>query len=94
MKMKHRKPLWQLQEAKAKFSEFFEKTFAEGPQYVTRRGKDEAVLLPSAEYKKLLASQRSRPSLFKVLRSAPTPLAELDTSREDDPDRRTPDFSE
>lgn len=85
---------WQLQEAKAKFSEVFEKAFSEGPQYVTRRGKDEAVLLTSKEYKRLLASTRTRPSLLEVLRSAPSPLTDLDLRRDQDPDRRIPDFSE
>ena len=31
---------WQLQEAKAKFSELVQKTLDEGPQTVTRRGKE------------------------------------------------------
>jgi antitoxin Phd len=93
-KLKKTSKRWQLQEAKAKFSQVFEKAIVEGPQYVTRRGKDEAVLLPAKDYEKLLAAKRPRPSLLEVLRSAPTPLSDLDTSREDDPDRRIPNFAE
>jgi prevent-host-death family protein len=85
---------WQLQEAKAKFSEVFDKAFAEGPQHVTRHGKDEAVLLTLKEYKRLLGTRRKGPSLLQVLRSAPSPLADLDLRRDQDPDRRISDFSE
>ncbi len=85
---------WQLQEAKAQFSKVFDKAFTEGPQHVTRHGKDEAVLLPLKEYKRLLGTKGKGASLLQVLRSAPTSLAELDIQRDQNPDRRTPDFSE
>jgi antitoxin Phd len=48
---------WQLQEAKAKFSEFVQKAIDEGPQTVTRRGKEVAVLLSTEEYQRLLKGQ-------------------------------------
>jgi prevent-host-death family protein len=85
---------WQLQEAKAKFSEVFDKALTEGPQFVTRRGKEEVVLLPSGEYERLLKTTAPRVSLLKLLRSSPAPLSDLDLTRDDDPDRRIPDFSE
>ena len=37
---------WQVQEAKARFSEFLESSLVEGPQVVTRRGIPTAVLVP------------------------------------------------
>ena len=37
--------VWQVQEAKAKFSEFLETSREEGPQIVTKRGVAEAVLV-------------------------------------------------
>jgi prevent-host-death family protein len=44
---------WQVYDAKARFSEFLEKTLAEGPQVVTRRGVETAVLVPIDEWKHL-----------------------------------------
>ena len=38
---------WQVQEAKARFSEFLETSLTEGPQVVTKRGVETAVLVPS-----------------------------------------------
>jgi prevent-host-death family protein len=37
---------WQVQEAKARFSEFLDASLREGPQVVTRRGIEVAVLVP------------------------------------------------
>ena len=39
---------WQAQEAKARFSELLDASSREGPQIVTRRGVEAAVLLPIA----------------------------------------------
>ncbi len=37
---------WQVQDAKARFSELLETSLAEGPQVVTKRGVEAAVLVP------------------------------------------------
>jgi prevent-host-death family protein len=58
---------WPVQDAKARFSEFLDACIHEGPQLVTRRGIEEAVLVPIAEWKRLLNS--ARPSLKKLLLS-------------------------
>ena len=47
--MKH----WPVQEAKARFSELLDATLKEGPQIVTRRGVETAVILPVEEWKRL-----------------------------------------
>jgi prevent-host-death family protein len=47
---------WSLAEAKAKFSELFERALTEGPQTVLRRGKDAVVLIRQDEL-----ARRSRP---------------------------------
>jgi prevent-host-death family protein len=60
--------VWQLQEAKAKFSELVQKTLDEGPQTVTRHGKDVVVVVSAEEYQKL---KERRPSLKEVLMSGP-----------------------
>ena len=65
---------WQLQEAKAKFSELVQKAIDEGPQTVTRHGKDAVVVLSVEQYKKLEAR---RPSLLEVLMSGPEGELEL-----------------
>ena len=45
--------VWQLQEAKSRFSEVVDKALSEGPQKVTRRGRDAVVVLSITDYKKL-----------------------------------------
>ena len=63
---------WQLQDAKARFSEFLDAALTEGPQVVTRRGVERAVLLPIEEWRRL---QKARPSL-KCLLLGPGPRFE------------------
>ncbi len=59
--MKH----WPVQDAKARFSELLRASLSDGPQMVTLRGQDAAVLVPVEEWKRL--QQRARPSLKDVL---------------------------
>ena len=49
--------IWQLQEAKSKFSELVDRTRSNGAQIVTRRGKKAVVVIPIEEYERL--TQRS-----------------------------------
>jgi prevent-host-death family protein len=56
---------WQVYDAKARFSEFLETTIKEGPQVVTRRGVETAVLVPIDEWTRLKAL--ARPSIKDVL---------------------------
>ena len=65
---------WQVQDAKAKFSQLVQKAIDEGPQTVTRHGKEVAVVLSADEYRKL---QTRRPSLLEVLMSGPEGDLEL-----------------
>jgi prevent-host-death family protein len=58
---------WPVQDAKARFSEFLEKCLTEGPQIVTRRGTEAAVLVPVEQWRRLQAS--ARPSLKELLLS-------------------------
>lgn len=44
---------WQLQDAKARFSQLIEDTIEKGPQVVTRRGVDTAVVVSIEEWRKL-----------------------------------------
>jgi prevent-host-death family protein len=56
---------WAVQDAKARFSELLESCVREGPQIVTRRGEETAVLVPIGEWKRLC--ERARPSLKALL---------------------------
>ena len=56
---------WQLQEAKARFSEFLDTALKKGPQVVTRRGVEEAVLVPIEEWRRL--QRESRPNIKELL---------------------------
>ena len=48
---------WQVQEAKTRFSEVIEKARTEGPQTITRHGRERAVLLSIEDYRALLSRQ-------------------------------------
>lgn len=56
---------WPVQEAKARFSELLETCVREGPQVVSRRGAELAVLVPMQQWRRLQA--RARPSLKELL---------------------------
>ncbi len=56
---------WPIQDAKARFSEFLETCLAQGPQMVTKRGAEAAVLVPLDEWRRLQAA--ARPSLKQLL---------------------------
>lgn len=56
---------WQVQDAKARFSEFLDATIKKGPQVVTRRGIETAVLVPIEEWNRLQRS--ARPGLKALL---------------------------
>jgi prevent-host-death family protein len=58
---------WPVQDAKARFSEFLEACLVEGPQMVTKRGAEAAVLVPAAEWRRLHAG--AKPSLKELLLS-------------------------
>ncbi len=64
---------WQLQEAKARFTAFLNAALRKGPQIVTRRGVETAVLVPIEDWRRL--QQVSRPSL-KALLLGPGPRFE------------------
>jgi antitoxin Phd len=56
---------WPVQDAKARFSEFLDACLAHGPQIVTRRGTEAAVLVPVEQWRRLEAA--ARPSLKQLL---------------------------
>ena len=72
---------WPVQDAKARFSEFLDACISEGPQVVTRRGAETAVLVPIEEWRRLKAT--ARPSLKQLLlaESARTELLILERGK-------------
>lgn len=50
---------WPVQDAKARFSELLEACMTEGPQLVTKRGAEAAVLVPVDEWRRLQAAARA-----------------------------------
>lgn len=72
--------IWQVQEAKARFSEFLEASLKDGPQVVTRRGVEAAVLVPIEQWRRM--ERMTKPNL-KDLLLAPEPRTdELTPPRE------------
>jgi prevent-host-death family protein len=78
---------WPVQDAKARFSEMLETCLNEGPQMVTKRGAEAAVLAPIGEWRRL--QQAARPSLKELL-LAPSPRGELVIPNRGRQRRRTP----
>ena len=82
---------WQLQEAKSRFSEFLNATLKDGPQIVTRRGVEEAVLVPIEEWRRM--QRTARPSIKELLLGA-GPRFEIEIPKRRRWKRRPPiDFS-
>jgi len=65
---------WPVQDAKARFSELLDTCLREGPQVVTKRGAEAAVLVPAAEWHRLKRSARAS---LKELLLAAAPRADL-----------------
>ncbi len=50
---------WKVYDAKARFSEFLDAALSKGPQIVTKRGVETAVLLPIDEWKRLKSEKET-----------------------------------
>jgi antitoxin Phd len=70
---------WQVQDAKARFTEFLNTALKKGPQIVTRRGVETAVLVPIEDWRRL--EQSSRPSLKALLLAAEPRFEDLIPAR-------------
>lgn len=75
--------IWQLQDAKSKFSELVERALADGAQIVTRHGRKTVVILPFDEYERLA---KPADSLAQFLLNSPLPGSDLVLER----DKRSP----
>ncbi len=65
--------VWQVQDAKARFSEFLETSLVHGPQIVTKRGVETAVLVSIEQWRRM--ERKAKPDLKELL-LAPAPRTE------------------
>jgi antitoxin Phd len=79
---------WPVQDAKARFSELLDTCLREGPQMVTKRGAEAAVLVPARDWQRL--QQAARPTLKELL-LAPSPRGELEIPKRGRLKRRAPE---
>ena len=70
---------WPVQHAKARFSELLDACQREGPQVVTRRGTEAAVLVPIEQWNRLQAA--ARPNLKQLLLASDARTEELVLAR-------------
>ena len=71
--------LWQLQDAKNKFSNLVDQAQHNGPQVVTKHGKDAVVIISIDEYKKLT---KPKINLVNFLQNSPLAKEDLDLTRD------------
>lgn len=75
---------WQLQTAKARFSELVRLARAEGPQIVTKQGKEDVVVLPVEQFRKLTRRPQQQTTLSQFFAQSPLAGVELNLERERD----------
>jgi antitoxin Phd len=78
---------WQLQTAKARFSEVFRLARSEGPQLITRQGKEGVIMLPVEQFDQLVVRSRQPKSIVQFFRESPLVGIELDLERDKDTGR-------
>lgn len=76
--------IWQLQEAKNKLSQVVDDALNKGPQIITRRGVEVAIVIAYEHYRKITASDQKLSDFF---RSSPLVGEELDFTRDKSPIR-------
>jgi antitoxin Phd len=78
---------WQVQTAKARFSEVFRRARSEGPQRITRQGKEGVVMISDETFERLISRPAQPKSLVQFFRNSPLVGLDLDFGRERDPER-------
>jgi antitoxin Phd len=75
---------WQLQNAKARFSEVFRRAREDGPQLVTRQGKEGVVILPLEDFDQLVDRAKKPRSLVRFFAESPLVGLQLNLERTQD----------
>lgn len=78
---------WQVQTAKARFSEVFRRARTEGPQRITRQGKEGVVMLAEEQFEELVGRAHQPKNLVQFFRESPLVGVDLDLDRDRDPGR-------
>ncbi|MGA1997212.1 MAG: type II toxin-antitoxin system prevent-host-death family antitoxin [Bryobacteraceae bacterium] len=78
---------WQVQTAKARFSEVFRLARTQGPQRITRQGKEGVVMISNEQYDRLTARPRRPKSIVQFFRESPLVGVDLDWERDKDTGR-------
>src|SRR5437764_748467 len=78
---------WQIQTAKARFSEVFRLARSQGPQRITRQGKEGVVMIADEEYEKLVGKAHQPKDLWQFFRESPLVGLELEFERDKDTGR-------
>ncbi len=75
---------WQLQDAKNRFSEVVDNAVQQGPQVVTKRGKEAVVIISIEQYRKM---QQPKNTLVDFFQASPLKGVDLDLTRDQSPAR-------
>jgi prevent-host-death family protein len=78
---------WQIQTAKARFSEVFRLARTEGPQRITRQGKEAVIMISDEQFHRLVAKSRQPKSIVQFFRESPLVGVKLDLTRDKDTGR-------
>jgi len=79
--MSKQQPVWQLHDAKARFSELFRRVRTQGPQRVVKQHGEAVVIMAAEDFDRATARARQPASLAAFFRSAPTGRRPLDFAR-------------
>ena len=73
---------WQMKEARSKLSQVIDAALKHGPQVITRRGVETAIVLSYQEYRRMLLNQKKLSDFF---RESPLMGADVDLNRDKSP---------
>lgn len=79
---------WQLQAAKAQFSEVFRRARERAPQVVTRQGKEAVVIIALEDFERLTRRDRQPKSLSRFFAESPLSSLSVDLERKPDYGRK------
>jgi prevent-host-death family protein len=72
---------WQLQDAKARFSELLRRVHSEGPQLVTVHGREEVVVVSAEEFHRL-KGDRTGAALIAAMQASPYRDIDIEPKRQ------------
>ena len=78
---------WQVQTAKARFSAVFRRARAEGPQRITRQGKEGVIMVAEEQYEQLVRKSHQPKSLVDFFQQSPLVGVDLNLARDRDTGR-------